>query len=83
MALDRGLEGVGGQRLGVAAPDDRLDRHLIVARVVMAAQPVLGFGRGELQTEPRDHVQGDVVTGVERARVVVATMGLFMVVSIG
>src|ERR1700729_126757 len=38
VAVDRGLDGVGRQRLVVLAPNDRLDGQLVVACVVMGGQ---------------------------------------------
>src|ERR1700733_474893 len=49
VAVYRGLHGVSRQRLVVLAPNDRLDGQLVVACVVVAAQPLFGRWRGEAQ----------------------------------
>ena len=63
------LDGVGGEGLLVGSPDERLDGHLIVARVVVASQAVLVLRRREAQPEPVDDVDRDVLARVERPRV--------------
>ena len=66
MPVDIQFHGVGRQRVLIVAPHERLDRHLVVAGVVLAPQAVLLLGRGEAQTQTVGDILGDVLTGLER-----------------
>src|SRR5689334_8478658 len=65
MAVDVELDGIGRKRLLVGAPDEGLDRNLVVTGVVVAAQAVLGYRRRNGQADPLDHVERNVLAWVE------------------
>ena len=66
VSVDIHVDRVRRQRLFIGAPDERLDGHLVIAGVVMAAQAVLLLGRGEAQSQAVGHADRDVGARVER-----------------